>query len=301
MQPSTPYINKPVSPWTGPLLMLGSAFLFAIMGLIIKLLGNEFRVWDIALFRFGGGVVILLLLFPRRREWLKTPNPLLMAVRGLSGTMAFFLGVTALQQISLATAMVYFYCFPAFAALFSALLFKERIPPGELLCVTLALCGVGVLFDLDLTQGIWGQVVALLGGMFAGLTVALIKRLRADNGPVSLYFYLCLCGCVAAAGPFSSGPHWPVNMVHWWLMGGIVVASTAAQLLMNQGFKYCASWEGGLFMTTEVIFTTLFGVFLLGEALSLRFWIGGTMIVGSSVLMNRFQHNNRHRAGKALA
>lgn len=92
MQPSAIYSARPVSPWTGPLLMLGSAFLFALMGLAIKLLGNNFRVWDIAWFRFGGGVVILLLLFPKRRDWLKTPNPVLMAIRGLCGTTAFFLG-----------------------------------------------------------------------------------------------------------------------------------------------------------------------------------------------------------------
>ena len=291
MQFNTAHSAGTASPWTGPLLMTSSAFLFAVMGLAIKLLSEDFRVWDFALFRFGGGVAILLLLFPGRREWLKTPNPLLMALRGLSGTTAFFLGVSALQQISLATAMVYFYCFPAFAALFSALLFKERIAPGELICVAIALCGVGVLFDLDLGQEMRGQMMALLAGVFAGLTVALIKRLRADNGPVGLYFYLCLCGCVAAAGPFSADPHWPVTTVHWGLMGGIVATSTAAQLLMNQGFKYCASWEGGLFMTTEVIFTTLFGAFLLGETLTLRFWTGGMMIIGSSVLMGRIQHN----------
>jgi drug/metabolite transporter (DMT)-like permease len=122
-----------------------------------------------------------------------------MQIRVRHGTTAFFFGVAALQQISLATVIVYFFCFPAFAALFSGLLFKERIPPGELGCVVLALCGVGILFDADLGQGVWGQVMALLAGMFAGLTVALIKRLRADNGPVGLYFYLCICGCAAAA------------------------------------------------------------------------------------------------------
>jgi len=43
----------------GPLLMLASAFLFSVLDGLIKLMGPAFRTWDIAFYRFGFGLVIL--------------------------------------------------------------------------------------------------------------------------------------------------------------------------------------------------------------------------------------------------
>jgi drug/metabolite transporter (DMT)-like permease len=70
------------------------------------------------------------------------------------------------------------------------------------------------------------------------------------------------------------------------MIGGIVLTSTIAQLLMNQGFKYCKSWGGGLFLTSEVVFTSILGFAFLGEMLSWRFGLGGLLIVGSAVFLN---------------
>ena len=39
--------------------MLGSALMFAVMDGVIKMIGPSFRVWDIAFYRFGFGIVIL--------------------------------------------------------------------------------------------------------------------------------------------------------------------------------------------------------------------------------------------------
>jgi drug/metabolite transporter (DMT)-like permease len=70
------------------------------------------------------------------------------------------------------------------------------------------------------------------------------------------------------------------------MIGGIVFSSIAAQLLMNQGFQYCKSWEGGLFLTSEVVFTSVLGIVFLGEIVSWRFGLGGLLIVGSAVFIN---------------
>ncbi len=43
----------------GPAVMLVSALLFAVLGFLIKILGPSFRVWDIAVYRFGGSALVL--------------------------------------------------------------------------------------------------------------------------------------------------------------------------------------------------------------------------------------------------
>ena len=67
------------------------------------------------------------------------------------------------------------------------------------------------------------------------------------------------------------------------MLSGIVFTALGAQLLMNQGFRYCKSWEGGLFLMAEVVFTSVFGILILGEQVTYRFWLGGSLVFGSAI------------------
>jgi drug/metabolite transporter (DMT)-like permease len=263
--------------------MLASAFLFALLGLLIKLMGPHFRVWDIATFRFGGGFLLLLLFFGRRERLFHPARPRLILLRGLTGTVAFVALVLAIQQVSLSTAMIFFYSYPAFAALFAPLLFGDRVYARDLAWVFLALAGVTVLFDPHFGGSAQGQIMGVVAAVTAGLTVTLIRELRESHGPVIIYFYFCLVGGLVSLGPFLSDPRLPRSSLEWFMVAGIVATSIAAQLLMNQGFRYCKSWQGGLFMTSEVIYTTALGIVFLNESVGWRFWIGGFLVTGSAL------------------
>jgi len=266
--------------------MLASAFTFALLDILIKIIGPEFRVWDIAFYRWGGGFVLMLIIFGWNGRALRTTNLKLMAIRSISGCIAFLCLTTSIRLIPVSAAMIMFYCFPAFAAIFSYILDGERISKGEILCIAGTLCGVGLLLDVKLGGNVFGFVMAAVGGVFAGLTVCLIKKLREKDGPVAIYFYFCLLGAIISFPAFISGPKIPGSSTEWLIVSGIAGSSIIAQLLMNQGFKYCRSWEGGLFLTGEIIFTAVFGIWILGELTGWRFWSGGLLIVGSVVFLN---------------
>jgi drug/metabolite transporter (DMT)-like permease len=269
---------------TGPLLMLSSAFLFAVGDCLIKSLGPPFRVWDIAFYRFGCGMLILLLVFGRNRNLFDGQNRKLLVLRGLAGSLAFLAMVLAIRLIPISTAMMLFYAHPAFAALLSAYVFKEKMA-GQLFWAFVALCGVAVFLDSKLEGGLLGQAISLLGAAFAGLAVVVVRKVRETNGPVSIYFYFCLTGTTLTFLPFISNPQVPASVSEWLTIGSIVTTSLIAQLLMTQGFHYCRSCEGSLLLTSEVLFVALWGFFSLGETLTWRFWVGGTMILGSIVAL----------------
>jgi drug/metabolite transporter (DMT)-like permease len=64
-------------------------------------------------------------------------------------------------------------------------------------------------------------------------------------------------------------------------MAMIVIASVIGQLWMTKGLRYCKSWEGGVLMTTELIFTSILGILFLQEPVTWRFWLGGLLILVS--------------------
>ncbi len=270
----------------GPLFMLSAALLFTVMNLLVKLLGPEFSVWHIGFYRFFGGLAVIWALFGRHQNPYRGNNIRLLIIRGCIGSMAFIAIITAIRLIPLSAALVIFYSFPAFAAVFSFLLYGERIGKFEIVCIAAVLVGVGILFDFQLAGGLWGQIMALVGAAFAGLTVTLIKTLRQKNGPVVIYFYFCTMGALVTLPKFVLHPVWPETPLVVVMILGIIFASLAAQLLMNQGFFYCRGWEGGVLMSSEVVFTAVVGILFLGDPTTPRFWIGGILIFSSVVVLN---------------
>ncbi|BBO76621.1 hypothetical protein DSCW_40380 [Desulfosarcina widdelii] len=279
----------------GPLFMLAAALLFTVLNLLIKMLGPEYTIWHIGFFRFFGGVLVLVLVFARYGNPYRGHNTRLLIIRGCTGSAAFLSLITAIRLLPISTAMVIFYAFPAFSAVFSYLIYGERISKAEIGCITIVIVGIGILFDFRLEGVFFGQLMALVGAAFAGLTVTLIKTLREKNGPVIIYLYFCTMGTLITLPRFALVPLLPASSVEWAMVLGIVFSSITAQLLMNQGFFYCRGWEGGVFMSSEVVFTAFVGIAFLGDPASWNFWIGGLLIFGSAVALNRFKANHAKR------
>lgn len=277
----------------GMMLMFCSALLFAGLSMLIKILGPNYRIWDIGIYRFAGGLILISLLFGRGRHFFRPDNPRLMVTRGITGSIAFICIVTAIRQIPVSTAIVFLYSFPAFAALFSALIYKDRISMTGVLCVGIALSGVAILFDFRFEGGLIGQAMGVMSGIFAGLTVTIIKKLRETNGSVIIYFYFCLLGTFITFVPFIKNPQLPRSGTEALIIVGIVLTSLFGQLLMNQGFSFVRSWEGGLFMTSELVLVAVMGVLLLGEDLTWRLWTGGLLILGSALAISSGGHSKR--------
>ena len=279
----------------GPLFMLSAALLFTLLNVFIKLIGPEFTVWHIGFYRFSGGVFFLILIFGRHRNLYRGVNIRLLIIRGFTGSLAFISIVTAIRLLPVSTALVIFYSFPVFAAVSAFLLYGERIGKLEMACIALVILGVGVFFNFQLDGGIFGQIMAVVGAVFAGLTVTLIRTLREKNGPVVIYLYFCTMGMLVTLPKYAANPVFPATPIEWVMVLGIIFTSIFAQLLMNQGFFYCKGWEGGVFMSSEVIFTAIVGILFLGDPATARFWIGGFLILGSVAALNRLQAWRKER------
>jgi len=273
----------------GPLFMLSAAVLFTALNLLVKLLGPQFNVWHIGFYRFFGGMVVLLAVFGRHKNPYQGQNIRLLIIRGCTGSIAFISVITAIRLLPVSTALVIFYSFPAFAAIAAFLIYGERIGKLQAICIFLVMAGVAILFDFELSGGIFGQAIALVGGIFAGITVTLIRSLRETNGPVIIYLYFCTMGALVTLPMFALDPVLPVNAVEGLMILGIIFASVLAQLLMNQGFFYCRGWEGGVFMSSEVIFTAAVGIVFLDDPTTIQFWLGGLLIMVSIAALNRLK------------
>ena len=148
----------------GPVFMLSAALSFTLLNLLLKLLGSQYTVWSIGFYRFFGGAAVLIAVFGRYHNPYKGHNIRLLIIRGCTGCSAFLCIVTAIRLLPVSTALIIYYSYPAFAAIFSFIIYKERIGMLEIACIAAVLIGVGILFDFELVGGVFGQIMALVGG-----------------------------------------------------------------------------------------------------------------------------------------
>jgi drug/metabolite transporter (DMT)-like permease len=275
-------IAKP-SALAGPLFMLLSACWFTVMNLLLKQATADFGVWDIGFYRFCGGLIILGAVFGRNANPFRSGNRKLLLIRGCTGSVAFILFIFSVQRLPVSTALMLLYAYPAFAALFSLCLFKEKASAIAWLCMAGVLSGVAILVDPAGGVDLFGAGAAVFSAVVAGLTIAIIRRLKQTHGSVIIYLFFCLIGSMVTAPAFLYSPAVPINFPQAMTCGGIALFSALGHLTMNHGFGYCRSWEGGLYLASEVVFTSLAGIALFGDPVGWRFFIGGALILGSAV------------------
>lgn len=280
----------PTARTVGAAQMLGAAAMFTILDAVIKLGGHQLNVWQMSLGRYVVGAVAVVIMARLAGLSVLGRDRKLLLLRGAAGTVSFLGLIVALTSLELSVALVLFYLFPAFAALFAPWVTRERARGWEWPLIGLAF--VGAVIILSPGQGAQtigpGHIAALIAAASAGLSSSLIRRLRSNNNALTPYFYYCLVGCVicliAAAG-FSS-PIVPVDAPAWGLWLAVGLLAMAGQLMMNLGFKHLTAHVGGVLLMSEVALGALVGVLILGESPGWRTAVGSMLIVGTAAIMS---------------
>ena len=270
---------------SGFLLMVFSALFYSLSDVVIKFISPSIGSVPIAFFRFILGGLILLPFLAQGHESLRGNSTRILLLRGLTGTLAFFCLVKSIAMVPLSNAMVLFYTFPLFATIFSFFIIKESFTRLEGVLIGVGLMGICVLINPSSQSLGMGHVYGVLAGVFAGLTVVLIRRVRKTNGPLIIYFYFCVVGGAVSLPLFVANfamPGFDLSM----LLIALSIIFLMAQLFMNQGFKFCKASEGSVILMSEVVFTGVAGVLLFHDSLGLSFFIGACLIVGSGVGLN---------------
>lgn len=272
--------------------MIGAAVMFTIMSTLIKLMPPGYSAWHLAFVRCTGGLLILMA-FSLGKNPFKGHNTPLLIARGITGILTFIGAVTAIRLLPLSTACVIFYSYPVFAALFGVVIYKEHITWGQISCIAALILGMAVFFEFGFT-GIspMGIGMSLTGSLFAGLSVVQIRVLKAQNSARVIYLYFCLIGAIGTILPCIFDPVCPETVVEWTMLAGIALTSLLAQLMMNYGFQFCKGFEGGVYLSSETIFTAVIGISFLHDPVSWHFWVGGCLILGSGLALNRISQVN---------
>lgn len=205
-------------------------------------------------------------------------------------TVRILLFFTAFTSTSIGNAIIIFYTFPIFSAIFGVFFLKEKISSIQKILLFIAFLGIILAFsDKEFSfenQDFLGIVAALLAAIVHAITVILFKSESTEYTQNEFLFYQNFVGFLILA-PFFQFATATITDYGLGISYGLLVGTLGYGLFFYGLKKLKASTTAAL-MYVEVVSAVFFGFLFFGEQLSLFTILGGLLILGSSFLLGRY-------------
>ncbi len=273
--------------------MVLASFLFATMGVCVKLASSDFNSAEIVFWR---GVIGILFMgaYARSRDIpLSTTVPWMHAWRSLIGVASLSAWFYALTKLPLATAMTLNYMSSVWIAAFlvgGALIYRQAEKQGTLVMTVLAgFAGVVLILRPTIEQDqMFAGLIGLLSGLGAALAymqVMALSRIGEPEARVVFYFAL---GTIVAGGMamavtgISTIEHYTDWRTVLWLLPVGILASVG-QLCMTRAYASGATLVVANLQYSGIVFAAIYSLALFGDQIPWQGWLGIALIVASGV------------------
>ncbi|MDH5338160.1 MAG: DMT family transporter [Rubrivivax sp.] len=279
--------------------MLGASFLFATMGLCVKLASAHYGAAEIVMYRSLVGMLFIGVLMRSRGGTLRTGVPGMHFWRSVTGVVSLSLWFFAIGGLPLATAMTLNYMSSVWMAVFmigGAVLAGGTRVDGRLLAAVLAgFAGVALVLRPTIgQQQLWHGLAGLLSGVLAALAYLQVTALGRTGEPgYRIVFYFSALGSVAGfAIALAAGLHG-----HSWRGASLLLAvgllATTAQLMMTRAYAVGRTLSNAALQYTGIGFATAYGALWFDERLTPTALAGVGLIAAAGLSANLL----RQRAG----
>ncbi len=265
--------------------MLVAAFLFALMGALVKFASLRFSAPELVFYRSVFGLVsIYVVILLTSRQWLAplvTRHAASHAKRGLSGFVALVMFFHAIAHLPLPTAITLNYTSPLFLAVMTAWWLKERHGRGLLAAVLIGFVGVVMLLRPGWSgQNLTDGMIGLLSGVLAAVAYLNVRALGKQGEPDwRVVFYFALMSTLGGALWMAWTGFTVPRLNDLPLLLAMGATATAAQLAMTRAYRLGDTLAVGALAYATVGFSAFYGVFLFGDNLPLEAWLGMALIV----------------------
>lgn len=283
-------------------MILGS-FLFATMGVCIKMGAEYFNSAELVFWRGVIGVLLLGVMARARGVPLASPYPAMHAWRSFIGVISLGTWFYAIAHLPLATAVTLNYMSSIWVAAFlvgGALLAWRPGVAGDasspraqaplLLTVLAGFAGVLMLLrpSINPEQG-FAAVVGLFSGITAAFAYMQVMALSRMGEPdIRTVFYFALGAAVAggAAMLFGDTSPWSWRGALWLPPIGILAA--LGQLCITRAYGAARTHHATLVVAnlqySGIVFAAFYGLLVFSDRIPLTGWLGMALIIASGIV-----------------
>lgn len=269
--------------------MIVASFLFACMGVCVKLAAQTHSAVEITFWRSFIALLLMFGLVKLRGVALATPYWRWQMTRGLVGFSALVAYFYAITLLPLATAVTLNYTSAIFLALYLALA-GLRMRAGMLVALAVGLAGVALLLKPSLhEEQLLGGLMGLGSGVLAGMAYFSVRELGARGEPETrTVFYFSLVATVCSGIWLVFSEIHAVDRESGLILFGVAAFATLAQLAMTRAYSRGKTLMSAALAYSTVIFSSLAGVIFWGEVLPASAWAAIGLIILSGIAATHF-------------
>lgn len=236
-------------------------YLFAIplLGIMIKARGRSFKI--------------------QRKE---TFPLIIMGLLVALSSLTLFLSYNYMAA-GIASTLLFVY--PIMVALIMAMVFKEKLALQTIVCMLLALGGIGLLYKSEdgSTLSLIGTLLVFASSLSYAIYIVGINQTSLKNvATLKVTFYVLLFGlslfvaCLLYSGVLNTPDQWYL----WANLLALAVFPTAISFLCTTGaIQYIGSTPTAILGALEPVTAIFFGIAVFGESLTVRESFGLVMII----------------------
>jgi drug/metabolite transporter (DMT)-like permease len=258
----------------GILAIAGTAFLWSIAGLFIKVID-----WNpIAIAGTRSLIASVIIFIYLKRPHIHLSFPQVAAAIANAATMLLF--VSANKTTTAANAILLQYFAPVLTVFISAALLKERARLEHYVALPIVVAGMILMFVGELGGGkMLGNVLAILSAVTFSFYFVFM-RMQKDGSPLEsiLLSHWLTAGICVIVSFFLPAPHVTLKSLTAIAVLGIVQIGVSA-ILFSIGIKRVSAVQANLITVIEPVFNPLWVFLVIGEAPGIRTLIGGVIVI----------------------
>lgn len=242
---------------------------------------------SVLFFRYLFAIPVLgIMIVARGRSFkLKRKEVLPLIIMGLLVALSSLALFQSYNYMDVGIASTLLFVYPILVALIMWIAFKEKLTLPTVLCILLALGGIGLLYKSGdgSTLNLTGIILVMISALSYAIYIVGVNQSTLKNlATLSLTFYVLLFGLVLFLVRVDFGQSLRVAET-WYLWGNLIALAifpTAISFLCTtQAIQYIGSTPTAILGALEPLTAVFFGVVVFGESLTLRLSCGMLMII----------------------
>lgn len=266
--------------------MLVAGLCFAVMGVFVKLGAPQFKVGELVFYRSVVMVLLGWIVLIHAGASVRTARFGTHMHRSVAGFTSLFMFFYALTVLPVASAITLNYTSPIFLAALLTFMARER--PGTRLTGIILIGFAGVLLLLQPSfdaRQLWGGVIGLVSGAISAAAYWNVRELvRADEPEGRVVFYFGVVSCFGALVWMAPQSWTALTWANSGILAGVGLSGALGQLAMTRAYGKGKTLVSAALSYSSIVFSSLIGILLLGDVLTLISWIGIALIIAAGIL-----------------
>ncbi len=263
-------------------MILANVF-FTVMNTLVRELSERFGLFQVVFFRSAFGLVfVLAMVWPAGIGSLRTRMPFLQVARGLLALIAMSAWFYAIANMPLAEATAINFSAPVFAAVIIGVFLGEGMRLRRWTATALGVLGMLIVLQPGMVEFTSATAAALGASILMAVGAAMVRTLVRKDHPNAIVFYVPAILTVASLGPALATWKAPDTSD----LGLFLLLGLAGTLAHQSWIRAFAATDATAVLPYDFVRLPMMafaGYMLYAEVPDLWTWVGGTVILSSSV------------------